>query len=87
MARGPDLSHRPRVTTANRRTAFGIRLSELRQARGMRQIDVAVQIGVELSTYRHWEYGIKVPGSVAAFAALARLFGLTMDDLAASLIG
>lgn len=79
--RGPDLSYRPRVTTANRRTAFGIRLAQLRRQAGLRQIDVAVEIGAELSTYRKWEYGINEPQGVGTFARLAAVLGLSMDDL------
>jgi len=71
----------PRVTVAKYRTDFGRHLAELRRAAGLRQLDVAVEIGVESSTYRKWEYGLNQPHDVAVFARLAAVLGLTMDEL------
>lgn len=37
--------------------AFGKLLRELRQARGLRQQDVAYKLGVPVSRYVNWEHG------------------------------
>lgn len=59
---------------------FASRLRALRQAKGMTQDYVARQIGVDRSTYAHWERGSAEP-SIEHIKALAHLFGVTADYL------
>lgn len=59
---------------------FASRLRALRQAKGMTQDYVARQIGVDRSTYAHWERGSAEP-SIEHIKALAHLFGVTVDYL------
>lgn len=54
------------------------RLRLLREARGLRQADVAAVFGFTEGGYRQWEAGrVEVPGS--AFPILARAFGLPLS--------
>lgn len=59
---------------------FAGRLRAIRQAKKMTQEYVARQIGVERSTYAHWERGSAEP-SIEHVKALATLFGVTVDYL------
>lgn len=53
-------------------------IPELRLERGWKQIDLAVKLGVALSTISNWETGSTEP-SASQFRKLAELFGVSMD--------
>ena len=56
------------------------RMRELRKARGMRQSDVADQLGVTRACYNFWETGRREP-NLKNLCRLADLFRVTVDDL------
>lgn len=57
------------------------KLLALRKRSGMSQQEVAVVIGVTRQTVSNWEQGQGAP-SLDKAAELARLYGVTLDDLA-----
>lgn len=57
------------------------KLLALRKRSGMSQQEVAVAIGVTRQTVSNWEQGQGAP-SLDKAAELARLYGVTLDDLA-----
>ena len=59
---------------------IGMRLAELREAKGQTKRFVAREMGVSYSSYCQWEYGIKVPGDDAKIK-IARYFGVTVGSL------
>ncbi len=56
-------------------------IRELRDAKGLTQLEVAYQLGVTPATVSNWERGVYEP-KVTQLRALARLFGVSMDDIA-----
>ncbi|MEZ4522214.1 MAG: helix-turn-helix transcriptional regulator [Thermomicrobiales bacterium] len=56
-------------------------IRELREQRGMSQMDLAVEIGVTLPTIGNWERNIYEP-KASQFRKLARFFGVPMDEIA-----
>lgn len=54
-------------------------LRSLRQSQGLTMKKVAESVGVPVSTYRDWEYGSKVPASVAP--KLAEVLRVSTRDL------
>ncbi len=61
-------------------TAFSERLRYLRKTRKARQDDLAMSVGVNPRTYRHYETGDREP-KMATLIALADYFGVTLDYL------
>lgn len=57
------------------------RLHQLREQRNMTQVEVAGAVGIAVRTYQHYESGAREP-NVSTFAALAQLFGVSMEYLA-----
>lgn len=55
-------------------------LSDIRKKKGVTQRDLAEALGVPLSTYRAWEYGINDPKS-DNLVKLADFLDVTVDDL------
>src|SRR5262245_18005560 len=61
--------------------ALGRRLRALRDARGLTQLQLALEVGIGPQTLRNWESGRRVPSLFVALA-LARALGVTLDSLA-----
>ena len=55
-------------------------IRELRQERGWTQLDLANRLGVTPSSVYNWESG-KFEPKASQLRALARAFGVTMDDI------
>jgi transcriptional regulator with XRE-family HTH domain len=55
-------------------------IRQLREERGWTQLHLAIQLGVTPVTIYNWERGNSEP-RVTQFRQLARLFGVSMDDL------
>ena len=56
-------------------------IRQLREARGWTQLELAYRLGVTPVTIYSWERGRTEP-RVSQFRQLARLFGVSMDDIA-----
>lgn len=56
------------------------RIKELREAKGIRQAELASSLGVSQNTVSQWETGTRVP-RVDMLKKIAILFGCTVDDL------
>ena len=56
-------------------------IRQLREERGWTQLQLAIQLGVTPVTIYNWERGKSEP-RVSQFRQLARLFGVSMDDMA-----
>lgn len=56
-------------------------IRQLREERGWTQLELALKIGVTPITVYNWERGRSEP-KVSQFRALARVFGVSMDDIA-----
>jgi transcriptional regulator with XRE-family HTH domain len=56
-------------------------IRQLREARGWTQLHLAIQLGVTPVTIYNWERGNSEP-RVSQFRQLARLFAVSMDELA-----
>jgi len=56
-------------------------IKELRTEQGLTQLKVAYRIDVTPLSVSNWERGVSVP-TVAKLRALARLFGVSSDDIA-----
>lgn len=56
-------------------------IRQLREERGWTQLHLAIQLGITPVTIYNWERGNSEP-RVSQFRQLARLFGISMDDLA-----
>jgi transcriptional regulator with XRE-family HTH domain len=56
-------------------------IRQARERRGWTQLQVAIQLGVTPVTIYNWERGKSEP-RVSQFRQLARLFAVSMDDLA-----
>lgn len=57
-----------------------LRIKELRTSAGMRQVDLAVQVGVSQSTLAGWEAEITLPRT-RDLPLLAHVFGVRIDEL------
>ena len=55
-------------------------IRQLRQERGWAQLDVALRLGVTVSTISLWERGLRVPTQLNQ-NRLARLFGLSVTAI------
>lgn len=62
------------------------KLAALRRGAGMSQQEVAAAIGVTRQTVSNWELGQGAPALDKA-AELARLYGVTLDDLVSNEVG
>ncbi len=56
-------------------------IRELREERGWTQLELAIKVGVTPVTVYNWERGRYEP-KVSQFRALAKVFGVSMDDIA-----
>ena len=56
-------------------------IRQLREERGWTQLQLAIQLGVTPVTIYNWERGKSEP-RVSQFRQLARLFAISMDDVA-----
>lgn len=56
------------------------RLKQLRQSKNWSKVNVAEKLGVQLSTYTNWEYGIREP-IYLSLAKIAKLYGTSADYL------
>ncbi len=56
-------------------------IKELRDEQGLTQLEVAYRVNVTPATVSNWERGVYEP-KVTQLRALARLFGVSMDDIA-----
>lgn len=56
-------------------------IRQLREERGWTQLELALKIGVTPITVYNWERGRSEP-KVSQFRSLARVFGVSMDDIA-----
>ncbi len=54
-----------------------IRLKQLRLEKGWSKTETAKRIGVPISTYSNWEYGVRVPNQLNASEA-AKVFNTTL---------
>ena len=57
-----------------------LRIKELRIASGMRQVDLAAQVGVSQSTLAGWEAEVNLP-KTRDLPRLARVLGVHIDEL------
>jgi len=55
-------------------------IRDLREERGWTQLEVAIQLGVTPLTVGNWERNVTEPRA-SQLRALARLYGVSMDDL------
>jgi transcriptional regulator with XRE-family HTH domain len=55
-------------------------IRELREAGGLTQLELAIQLGVTPATVSNWERGVAEP-KVAQLRAIARFFGVNSDDI------
>ncbi len=55
-------------------------IRQLREAAGMTQLELAVQVGVTPSAVYNWERGRNEPKAMQ-LRALARAFGVSMDEI------
>jgi len=56
-------------------------IRELREARGLTQQQLASELGIAMVTVYSWERGRNEP-KASQLRALARFFGVSMDDIA-----
>ncbi len=59
---------------------FCERLKELRQERGIGQVEPATRIGVSKGIISMWEHGLREP-TLSNLVSLARFFGVSIDYL------
>ena len=59
---------------------FRIRLKELREERGLGQVELAERIGVSKGIISLWENGLREP-KMTALISLAKFFWVTVDYL------
>ncbi len=59
---------------------FGVRLKELRQEKGIGQVELAREIGVSKGVISLWENGLREPG-MNSLILLARYFSVSIDYL------
>ena len=60
---------------------MGKTIRALRQERGWTQLELAVKLGVQLSTVANWEAGRTLP-RVPDLRKLAQLFNVCMEEIA-----
>ena len=65
---------------------FSERLKQCRQAKGLRQQDVAEQLGIIYRTYRRYESGETEP-TISIALQLADFFQVSLDELAGRTVG
>ena len=58
-------------------------IRQLREERGWTQLELAYKLGVTPATVSNWERGVFDPKALQ-LRALARAFGVSMDDIALS---
>lgn len=58
----------------------GIRISELRKARNMTQMELADKMGISFQAVSNWERGNSMP-DISKLPELAQLFGVTVDEI------
>jgi transcriptional regulator with XRE-family HTH domain len=61
-------------------TEFSERLKQTRESVGWSKTKLAQHIGVSLSTYANWEYGIAEP-DIETIKAICRALGVSADTL------
>ena len=59
---------------------FSEHLLQLRKAKGLKQTELAEQIGISWRAYQTYERGQREP-TLSTLAALADFYGLTVDEL------
>ncbi len=74
------------ATVSERGTGYGTRalpktIRQLREERGWTQLDLALQLGVDVSTVSRWERGLAVPRRRRQ-QRLADLFGMGVSEIA-----
>jgi transcriptional regulator with XRE-family HTH domain len=62
-------------------TAMARRVKQLREARGMSQMSLAVAAGLSMSVVTQLEQGYKADPRVSTAVALSRALGVTVDEL------
>ena len=55
-------------------------LKDLRDAKGLTQMEVAVKLGTNPTTVSNWERGVQEP-RLNQIPSLAKLYGVTADEL------
>ena len=60
---------------------FSEHLLELRKAKGLKQTELAEQVGVGWRAYQTYERGLRYP-TLPTLIALADFYGLSLDELA-----
>ena len=55
-------------------------IKKIREKKGLKQVDVAEELGIGYTNYNKMENGVREP-SVKELQMLAKLFGLTIDQL------
>lgn len=63
----------------NKSESLGERLKKLRAKKGLSVKDVAITIGVPVTTYREWENGRKIVGE--PYKQLADILGVSLFEL------
>jgi transcriptional regulator with XRE-family HTH domain len=61
---------------------LGARITQLREAAGLSQLDLAAQIDEPVVTVSRWEQGLRVPTALA-LKAMARALDKTADEILA----
>ncbi len=61
-------------------TNVGIRISELRKAKNMTQMELADKMGISFQAVSNWERGNSMP-DISKLPELAQLFGVTVDEI------
>ena len=59
---------------------FCVRLKELREERGIGQVELAREVGVSKGIISLWENGLREP-KMTALIVLAKFFGVSIDYL------
>ncbi len=59
---------------------FSEHLLELRKAHGLKQTEVAAQIGISWRGYQNYELGLREP-KMSVLVALADFYDLSLDEL------
>ena len=59
------------------RTHIGQHIRQYREASGMSQLDLAVELGIEQSNISHYECGIRTP-NIELLIKIADVFGLKL---------
>lgn len=62
-------------------TVFSQRLQEIRQEKGLKQTDLAQQVGTGYQSISNWENGVSSP-KLEMVCALAEALGVSVDYLA-----